>query len=297
MGIVSSATVAVMSVAVVTDSTACLPAETSSRLGISVVPLPVTVNGVSGKEGLDVMPVDIAKVFGQRRIELSTSRPSPAELESVYADLLDAGASDIVSVHLSQELSGTYDAASTAATKFDSRVTVVDSANAGMGLGFSVLEAARAAESGESVETVARVARDVAGSTRTLFYVDTLEFLRRGGRISAASALLGTALSVKPLLHVDKGKVVVKDKVRTQTRALSRLESLAFEAGRDSEVDVAVHHLQAPERAEALAQRLRERFGERLHTVYECEVGAVMAAHCGPGLLGVVVKRRGNEVN
>ena len=125
-----------------------------------------------------------------------------------------------------------------------------------------------------------------------LFYVDTLEHLRRGGRIGAASALLGTALAVKPLLHVVDGRIALREKVRTSARALSRLVDLAAEAAGDGPADVAVHHLAAPERAELLALQLRERIAG-LGVLHVSEVGAVVGAHVGPGALGVVVSRVG----
>jgi DegV family protein with EDD domain len=125
-----------------------------------------------------------------------------------------------------------------------------------------------------------------------VFHVDTLEFLRRGGRISAASALLGTALAVKPILHVSGGEVVLKEKVRTASRALARLADLAAEAAGESDVDVAVQHLAAQERAEALSASLIQRLGDRVRSVYVLEIGAVVAAHTGPGVIGVAVRRR-----
>ncbi|HZB51928.1 MAG TPA: DegV family protein, partial [Mycobacteriales bacterium] len=123
-----------------------------------------------------------------------------------------------------------------------------------------------------------------------LFYVDTLEHLRRGGRIGAAQALLGTALSVKPILHVREGRIVPLEKVRTASKGMSRLEALAVAAAGDGPVDIAVHHLAAPQRARALTERLRVRL-PGLRQLVESEIGAVVGAHVGPGLLGVVVVR------
>jgi DegV family protein with EDD domain len=281
-----------MPVAVVTDSTSCLPADVLRRYPVTVVPLPVTINGISGAEGVDITTADMARAFGQRRLELSTSRPSPGDLAAVYRRLLDGGATGVVSVHLSKALSGTCEAAELAAREFGDRVRVVDSANAGMGVGFCVMAAVAAAGRGRSLAYTTAQAEQVSRSTQTFFYVDTLEFLRRGGRIGAASALLGTALAVKPILHVEDGKVELRERVRTATRALARLEDLIVAAGGEGAVDVALHHLQSPERAEGLGVRLRERFGRRLRQVHVSEVGAVIAAHCGPGLLGAVVCRR-----
>jgi DegV family protein with EDD domain len=281
-----------MTVRVVTDSTAYLPSEVTSSAGLDVVGLTVTVSGREGREGVDVSPQDVARALSERRAPVTTSRPSPAEFAAVYRRLLDEGATGVVSVHISAALSGTYDAAGQAAEEFGGRVLVVDSATAGMGLGFAAIEARDAAATGAGMEQVGKVALDAAARTSTLFYVDTLEFLRRGGRISAASALVGTALSVKPILHVSAGQVVLKEKVRTAARALGRLAELAVAAAEASDVDIAVQHLGAAERAEDLRSSLAERLGERLRQVCVMEVGAVVAAHTGPGVIGATVHRR-----
>ncbi|HIW63632.1 MAG TPA: DegV family protein [Candidatus Stackebrandtia excrementipullorum] len=278
-----------MPVAVVTDSTACLPPGIASRYPVTVVPMPVTVNGIDGREGIDVTSEDVQAALGERRVDVSTSRPAPTELAQLYGRLLDEGAAAVVSIHLSGELSGTCDAARAAAAEYGDRVIVVDSRNTGMGTGFAVLAAAKAARRGRGRGEVAELARRTADRTNTFFYVDTLEFLRRGGRIGAAQALLGTALSVKPLLHIRDGRVEVREKVRTSGRALARLEDLALKASGDGVVDIGVHHLGSPTPAQALVERLSDRFGSRLRDTYITEVGAVLAAHCGPGLLGVVV--------
>jgi DegV family protein with EDD domain len=281
-----------MSVAVVTDSTAYLPVELSGRYELTVVPLTVVVNGAEGLEGVEIAPAEVARALSARRADVGTSRPAPSQFTAAYRRLLDHGADGIVSVHLSSRLSGTYESARLAAGEVGPRVTVVDSKTTGMGLGFAALAAGAAASSGAPLDAVRRVAVDHAAQVSTLFYVDTLEFLRRGGRIGAASALLGTALSVKPILHIVDGAIVVRDKVRTAGRALARLVDLAVEASGTGEVDIAVHHLAAPDRAAALADAVSVRLGERLRDCYIAEIGAVVAAHAGPGVVGVVVHRR-----
>jgi DegV family protein with EDD domain len=282
-----------MPVAVVTDSTAYLPADLVGAHRITVVPLTVVMHGVEGIEGQDVTPAEVAEALTARRAAVTTSRPGPAQFASAYRRLLDAGASGIASIHLSAQLSGTYEAAGLAAAAVGDRVCVVDSRSTGMGLGFPVLAAATAAAVGEDLPAVRAAALAAVDRTSTLFYVDTLEFLRRGGRIGAASALVGTALSVKPILVVADGSIVLRDKVRTASRALARLVDLAVEAAGESEVDIAVHHLATPERAETLVGTLAERLGDRLRDRYVTEVGAVVAAHVGPRVTGVVVHRRG----
>jgi DegV family protein with EDD domain len=281
-----------MPVAVVTDSTAYLPAELAGRHALTVVPLVVVRNGVEGLEGVEVSPADVAAALSARRVAVSTSRPAPEQFAEAYRRLFDAGADAVLSVHLSARLSGTHEAAALAATEFGDRVRVVDARSTGMGLGFPALAAGAAAARGADLDGVRQAALDTIARTHTFFYVDTLEFLRRGGRITAAEAFLGTALSVKPILHVVDGTIAVRDKVRTAGRALARLVDLAVEAAGDGAVDVAVHHLGAPQRATDLGDVLRQRLGDRLRDRYLTEAGAVVAAHVGPGLACVVVHRR-----
>src|SRR5829696_5102596 len=278
-------------VVVVTDSTAYLPAGVADRFSIRVVPLQVVLGGRSGAEGTEVTPAEVAAALASW-VPVSTSRPTPAEFAAVYREALDDGASGVVSLHLSRELSGTWDSARLAAAEVDAhRVRVVDSRSAAMGLGFAVLAAAEAAAASATPQEVYDAAVGTAERTTTLFYVDTLEHLRRGGRIGAAQALLGTALSVKPILHVQDGRIVPLEKVRTASKGVARLEALAVAAAGTGPVDLAVHHLAAPDRAAALADRLRARL-PGLRDLYSSEVGAVVGAHVGPGVLAVVVVRR-----
>ncbi len=277
--------------AVVTDSTAYLPEGLALTRGVGVVPLQVVFGSTSGDEGVDVLPAQVAAALTERRGTVTTSRPAPARFVEAY---LATGAESIVSVHLSGRLSGTVDAALIAAQEVAARgitVRVVDSQTIAMGLGFAVLAAAQAAAEGADLATVEERAVSSAQRTKTYFYVDTLEFLRRGGRIGAAAALFGTALAVKPLLQVYEGQIAPLEKVRTVSKALARLEQLAVEQAGEATVDIAVHHLAAPERAEAMAARLRERV-PGLGELTLSEVGAVVGAHVGPGLLGVVIAHR-----
>jgi DegV family protein with EDD domain len=282
-----------MPVAVVTDSTAYLPSEQIERYAVTVVPLAVVIDGADGLEGVDVSPGQVAEALGTRRVQVSTSRPSPERFVQAYRRLLDGGASGVVSVHLSANLSATWESATLAAGQVGPEVTVVDARSTGMGLGFPALAAAEAAAAGGDVSVVRDAALAAVGRTQTYFYVDTLEFLRRGGRVGAASALVGTALSVKPILHVVDGSIVLRDKVRTASRALARLVDVAVEAAGESDVDVAVHHMAAPDRAAWITRSLADRLGDRLRDRYTTEIGAAVAAHAGPGLACVVVHRRG----
>jgi DegV family protein with EDD domain len=281
-------------VAVVTDSTAYLdPAECAER-GITVVPLQVVISGRPYAEGLEVGPADVADAL-RRWAPVTTSRPNPSALLDAYEAAARAGAEAIVSLHLSADVSGTVEAAQIAAREAPIPVEVVDSRSMGMGLGFAVLTASDTARRGGGLEEVASAARARAAGTTALFYVDTLEYLRRGGRVGAAQALLGTALAVKPLLHLTQGRIEPLEKVRTASRALARLQELALEAaagaGEGAAVDVAVHHLASPDRAESLASALRDRLTGH-GDVRVAEVGAVIGAHVGPGMIAVVVSPR-----
>jgi DegV family protein with EDD domain len=276
-------------VAVVTDSTAYLPAELVEGYGIHVVPLYVVLAGRSGREGMDIGPDDVARALAVRGQTVSTSRPTPGDFVAAYRRALAEGADRLVSVHLSAELSGTWDAARLAASQVGEHiVSVVDSRSAAMGTGFAVLAAARSAAAGADVTEVVRAARETAAATRTLFVVDTLEYLRRGGRIGSAAAVLGSALAVKPVLHVQDGRVVPLEKVRTSSRALNRLVQRAVEAAGEGPVSVAVHHLAAADRAERLAAEVRDRLPQ-VRELYVSELGAAIGAHVGPGAVGVVV--------
>lgn len=277
-------------VAVVTDSTAYLPEGVADRYGVTVVPLHVVLGAVTGRETVDISPAEVAAALRERRVQVSTSRPTPGELAAAYRA---AGARSVVSVHLSSALSGTGDSARLAAAEVAGEgmeVRVVDSRSVAMGLGFPVIAAAEAAAAGKGIRAVESAAARAAEATTTLLYVDTLEHLRRGGRLGAASALVGAALGVKPLLTMRDGQIVLQEKVRTFSKAMARLVEVAVEAAGPDAVDVAVHHLAAEERAAELGERLRQAL-PRCRALQLSEVGAVVGAHVGPGCLGVVLWR------
>jgi DegV family protein with EDD domain len=274
---------------VVTDSTASLPPEVAEKRGIVVVPLQVVIGATVYDEGPDgATPDMVAKALKDFR-PVSTSRPAPARMAEVYAQAAAGGAEQILSIHLSAEMSGTYESAQLAAREAPVPVTVVDSRQVGVATGYAALSAVDVLEAGGSVSEAADAARARAEASTALFYVDTLEYLRRGGRIGAAAALVGGALSVKPLLRIDDGRVVNLDRVRTSARALSRMEDLVVEAAGDRPVDLCVSHLANPDRAGELAGRLGDRLADNLEgrEVWCGELGAVLGAHVGPGMVAV----------
>lgn len=277
-------------VAIVTDSTAYLPQGALEKHRIRSVPLTVVLGDEALEEGTEISARSLAEALLRRR-PVTTSRPSPAMFAETYRAVAEQGATGIVSLHLSAEFSGTYDAALLAAREAPVPVRVVDTGLVAMALGFCALTAAETARAGGTLDEAVAAAEKRALGTSTYFYVDTLDYLRRGGRIGAAQALFGSALAVKPLLELTEGRIAMLEKVRTASRAISRLEEIVVERAGSAPVDVAVHHLAAPERADQLAARLPGRL-PGLADLHVSEVGAVIGAHTGPGLLGVVVSAR-----
>jgi DegV family protein with EDD domain len=282
-----------VSVAIVTDSTAYLPLELVASQGIRVVPLHVVLGGQQFSEGVDVTTAEVAAAL-RKFVPVSTSRPSPQQFLEAYEAAAASGADAVVSVHISSDMSGTAESAAIAASMSPITVEVVDSRSIAMAMGYAVLSAAEAARQGQDAKAVAAIASLRAKAATVIFYVDTLEHLRRGGRIGAASALLGSALAIKPLLALADGRIKPIEKVRTAARALSRLEELALRAvaaAGESGVDIAVHHLDSPTRASDLVDRLRTKLPSTA-TVTLVELGAVVGAHVGPGTIAVAVSPR-----
>ena len=279
-------------VAVIADSTCYLPAGWAAELGIGIVPVQVIVGGQAFDETEDAQAQRVAEALTQW-LPVTTSRPSPLRFLQAYEWAIEAGATEIVVATLSAAMSATYESAVLAAKECEIPVLVVDSRTIAMGLGFAAVSGARAARAGVDAAAVADVIEQRAAGSSTYFYVDTLEYLRRGGRVSAARAAVGHALQVKPLLQVVDGHVSRLEQVRTAGRALARLEDLAVSAADGADVDVAVQHLASPDRAAALADRLRARLPDA--DVVECPVGGVVGAHVGPGMVAVVVAPRVDE--
>jgi DegV family protein with EDD domain len=274
-------------VAVVTDSTAALDADEAARLGVTVVPLQVVVGDRAYADGAPAVSRLVADALRSGQT-VTTSRPSPLVFLDAYRKAAGAGLTEVVSVHLSADLSGTCDAARLGGLQAPLPVTVVDSRQVGASLGSCVRAAADAAGTGTDAAATAAAATARAASTRTFLYVHTLEHLRRGGRIGSAQAVVGSALAVKPLLQLVDGRIDLLTKVRTSGRAIAELERRTVDAAGGAEVEVSVQHLCADDRAEALADRLRERI-PALVRIDVREAGSVIGAHAGPGMLAVVV--------
>jgi DegV family protein with EDD domain len=277
----------------VTDSTSSLDPADAARADISIIPLQVVIGEISRPES-EVRPWEVAGALREGR-QVSTSRPAPEVIEKTYSELAEAGYDAIVSVHLSSKISGTCSAAQVAAASVDIPINVVDSMTLAMAEGYAVLTGAEVARSGAAADEVVSTVRRRAAASTTYFYVDSLEYLRRGGRIGTAAAMLGSVLAVKPLLTVADGEIRPYERVRTESKALTRLVELSLTALEQASaahgvVDVAVHHLDNPDGAHRLLDRLSGRV--QIGDIVISEVSAVLGVHVGPGTLGIVVSPR-----
>ena len=277
-------------VAVVTDSTSYLPPELVERHGIEVVPLYVVFGGDRTVPEVEI--TDYPAFFEELRTAETlptTSQPSVGDFTSVFEPLLADGG-EIVSVHISGGLSGTPEAARQAKEALTrdgnggERIEVVDSTTAAGGLGFMVLAAAKAAADGKNAEEVARHVAEARKELKLWFAIDTLEFLKRGGRIGAASAWIGSTLRVKPILTVENEMTPV-ERVRTSSRMFERLVEYARSCADSGIGSWSAQHINAPDQCAALVERCQEIFGTPPTIV--SEIGPVLSAHTGPGLLGM----------
>lgn len=279
-----------MRVAVVTDSTTYLPRAIVEREGIHEVSLYLNSAGTTMREAelnadLDAFYADLRAASDLPK----TSQPSVGDFLDVYQPLLATG-HDIVSIYLSAGISGTTATARLAATEAvgsagPRRIEVVDSESACGGLGLIVLAAAAAANSDCGIEDTLARTLAARASGGMWFSIDTLEYLRRGGRIGRVHSWLGGALSIKPILSVDAEGIRPIERARTERRAFERMVEFARELLADERAAYCVQHIQAPEAAERLADRGREIFGHE--PVLVSEIGPVIGAHTGPGLLGI----------
>ncbi|MDX6589010.1 MAG: fatty acid kinase fatty acid binding subunit [Solirubrobacterales bacterium] len=276
-------------IAVVCDTTAYLPPELIAERGIETISLYVSVDGDQQREAeID----DYAAFYERLRASSSgatTSQPSIGDFLEVYEPLLDAGR-DVVSIHISAGISGTFEAANQARARLieegrgGERIHVHDSRSAAGGMGLVVLGASAEAARGSDAATVLARAEETRQALKMWFAIDTLEYLRRGGRIGGARAWIGGALKIKPILTLEE-EITPVERVRTRARSLERLRDYARERHESGADGWVVQHIQDEETASALIDDCRELFGRE--PAFVSEVGPVLGAHVGPGLLGV----------
>lgn len=273
-------------VAVVTDSSAFLPPDLVERYSIHVVPLTLIMGQESWLDGVEIEPSEFYALLDASSNFPTTSQPNIATFQDLFQSLSE-GYEGIVAVLLSSEISGTIASAAAAAANLpDIRIEIIDSRGTSMMLGFPALAAAEAAVNGKSVAEVAEVAQRAADRSHVYFVVDTLEYLHRGGRIGAASRLLGSALNLKPILELRDGAVQPVVNVRTQSKAIDRMcQLLEGHFGPGDRVHMAVLHVNARAAGKRVLQEVKGRFSPV--EVIETEVSPVIGAHVGPGTVGV----------
>lgn len=275
-----------MGVAVVTDSTCDLPAALVAELGVRVVPLTVAFGSDPGVARDELIAEDFYRQLAATDDELpTTSQPSSWRFEQVWAEAAAAGHDAVVSLHVSGELSGTVTSARALAAHAPLPVEVVDSRQVSGGLALQVIAVARAAAAGADVTSLLEVASRARRATRSVVAVDTAEYLRRGGRLTAGRAAVGAALRTRPVLAVEDGRIQLVDRARTWRRAVDRLaEAVAAGAGAEPQQVVVAHALH-PERAAAVLDAVRDRM--EVAEALEVVMGPVVGTHAGPGAVGV----------
>jgi DegV family protein with EDD domain len=275
---------------VVTDSLAWIPADVAAEHGIRVVPLHVSFGDEHFTETVDLTNREFYRRLREAKTVPKTSQPSPGEFLDAYRDVA-RGAQAILSIHASSRLSGTFHAAATAAEMLRGEapgvwVEVLDTLQIATAQGIVAIRAAEAAAAGTPFEQILSDTRELIPKPRILVTVETLEYLQRGGRIGRARAFLGSLLNIKPVLGVEDGEVVPKERVRSRSKVMERIVDLVVEYAQGRPLAHAgILHAEAPESAQELERRLRERVTiERLLTA---EIGPVIGTYVGPGAFGV----------
>ncbi len=273
-------------VAVATDSTANIPDEFVDDLNIHVIPQCLNWEGETFLDGIDITPTEFYQRLGQAKELPTTSQPSAGEFHEFFGKLAEDNQA-IIGVFISEHLSGTIDSALTAADMMpDFPIEIIDSQSASMGLGFMAMAVARALKEGSTYKDAAQLARELIPFTHAIFVVDTLEYLHRGGRIGGAQRLLGSLLSMKPLLHLEEGRIEPLARIRTKRKAVEKLlDVVAADTEGKGNLHASVIHAAAPEDAERFKQQVIERLDpvELIIT----ELSPVVGTHTGPGLVGM----------
>ncbi len=278
-----------MTVRIVTDSTCDLPPELAAAHGVTVVPLTVFFGEEAFLDGIEISADEFYERQQASREIPRTSQPSVELFQEAYAEVGQDG-SEIVSIHLSSKLSGTMNAAQVAreVLKHEMHIDLIDSYNVSLGLGLIVLEAARAANAGASLPEVVATARRAMDRTSVHVLVDTLEYLQKGGRIGRARSLLGSVLSIKPILRVEDGEVAPFERVRTRSKAIERIHDIAAGMPRAKEMFIAASGAQ--DTASYLIDRLRPQLP---HTeLHLGSIGPVVGVYTGPNAIGVAALER-----
>ena len=275
-----------MKIQVVTDSTNDLPQEIIEQYGISVIPMYINIDDRGFQDGIDITRQEFYNRLPQSDPFPTTAAPGIDQFTAVYTQLMESGADEILSVHISSSLSAVMDVARKAAEQFSGiPVTVYDSDQLSLGTGFQVQTAAQAAENGLPMEEILAILKDQSSRSYVFAALDTLEFLKRGGRMNSVMAGLGSLLQIKPILTMHEGKPGA-ERVRTKERALQRLIEMTAELGELEQL--ALVHTNAGEEADALWQRVNHLIPD-LKSPLSVDVTPVLGAHLGPGAVGLTL--------
>lgn len=275
---------------IVTDSGAHLPSDQRQMHNIAVVPLKAIFGNQVYRDGVDLSNQEFYQMLPNAKNHPTTSQPSAGDFIEAYKPLLEAG-KEIVSLHIPSKLSGTYASACAAKTELETQfrkalpLSIVDTPWISLALGMLCIAAAQAAEAGKSREEVLALVNALIPKLNLIFVLDTLEYLRRGGRIGGAKAFLGTLLNVKPMLHLENGQVEPLEQHRSRRKALKRLLEILDEHADHKPLHVGILHAEAPEEAAALKKQIVERF--ECTEVYVSEIGPAIGVHTGPNAVGL----------
>ena len=275
-------------IALVTDSTADIPPEIAKKHNINVIPLKVVFGEKEYLDGIDLEPDEFYKMLGESEALPSSSQPAPADFIELYERLLDSW-DQVISIHLSTGLSGTVNAARLAGERFKGKIHVIDSKTISLGIGLITLEAAKSIEAGLGISQVLERIEEVKNNSEVLFTLNTLEYLRKGGRIGRVSGMVGSMLHIKPIVRVDEdGIYTTFGKTRTQDQALTLIEKGIGQLAKGRQItNIAVAHGSAYEAGTRLKEKLEKAFNIKVSMF--TKVGPVIGVHTGPGTVGISV--------
>ncbi len=273
-------------VAIVTDGACSLTPGQGEELGIYVAPVYVNINDQTYRAGVDLEASEFYRMMRASKKLPTTAQPTASDFINLYTKLADE-VDEIVTVVISHHMSATLQSAEMANEQFSKvPVHIIDSESVSLGLGMMAIAAAQAAAQGQDAQAIMRLVENIKHRINVIFTVDTLEYLHKGGRIGGATAFLGSALSIKPILYIKDGRIEPLEKQRTRKRSIARLLDLMESKVGSSEVHVAILHGNIPDEAKELEQKIRSKFN--CVELFTSEMGPVIGVHAGPGTLGLV---------
>ena len=284
-----------MGVVIVCDSTADLQISAKNKYGIKTVPLKVHFGDEEYRDGVDITAEEFYRKLESSKVLPTTSQPSPGDFVEMYKGILADGDHSIISIHLSAKLSGTHHSAEMAKRMLpDSDIEVIDSKLASTAYGIIVLEAAKAAANGKNKDEIVSLIEDLLDRVSVMFVVDTLEYLKKGGRIGKAQALLGTMLNIKPILTLEAGEIMPLTKARGRKKAISELiQKMQEKIGSEKQTLMGIMHASDPQGAEMVKGEITKVWSP--DSMVESMVGPVIGTHTGPGTLAIIGIKRNNE--